>query len=298
MDKMTDEERAEMHEMEKDSMPEKPKEEKIMTMKELYEKEPDKWVVFHREPTQIKWFKSAPKWCSDYEYKLILKKDEIIADAVIANSDVEVNVYHNRDLVGFLETLKGMDFFKHYDKDVYYKLRNEPTQINSMEDLNELLIVGEEDGMVSNMCGDNNSKLGVESLEVLSIKDEQGKEYKFEKPEESNNDTYKLFFMDAAGDIFGLINEIAYMWEADGKCFYIGSGTGGDKNEREKMHDLTPIKPKWYEDESNFPTVLILEKTEAIIICRTKEFYLDDYIRISRLATKKEVMSLYYDGKE
>lgn len=67
-------------------------------MKELYESEPDKWVVYVKEARGAmvgQWEKCEPLWNNLLVYKLIAKKDEIVADAVIANPNVEVEWENN-----------------------------------------------------------------------------------------------------------------------------------------------------------------------------------------------------------
>jgi len=63
------------------------------------------------------------------------------------------------------------------------------------------------------------------------------------------------------------------------------------------------IKPKWFEDESNFPALMVVGrvKDEKIWwICEEQVEYMrfiDEY-KVYRLATEEEVNSLYFDGKE
>ena len=104
-DLVTDKDRAARREMEKDSedvnnmdgyidrhqagVYDVPK-----TTKEQYELEPSKWVVYYtREKMKGEWCKrpSSHKQFETFNtYKLILKEHEHIADAIIANPDVEV----------------------------------------------------------------------------------------------------------------------------------------------------------------------------------------------------------------
>ena len=75
-------------------------------MKELYDSEPDKWVVYVEGDRTKKWWKlvdEVPLWYKEVIYKLIHKDDEVVADTVIANLDVEVemdrgNGFHSVDL--------------------------------------------------------------------------------------------------------------------------------------------------------------------------------------------------------
>jgi len=98
-------------------------------MKREYKANPDKWTVyFTRENLNAKWFKiSAPLVTFDVinTFKLIHKKDEAIADAVIANSDVEKNIeiYEENEQSRQMDWMPLNDvFFKSYDKDYNYRL--------------------------------------------------------------------------------------------------------------------------------------------------------------------------------
>ena len=65
------------------------------------------------------------------------------------------------------------------------------------------------------------------------------------------------------------------------------------------LFNLTPIKPKWCEDDVNFPVALISVDGFYPIIVDTKENYNLNYNNSHwRLATKQEVESLYYEGKQ
>ena len=62
-------------------------------MKELYEANPSDWVVYYTRENMDRWGKlpfSNPEWQRFNTYKLIAKKDEHIADSIIANPDVEI----------------------------------------------------------------------------------------------------------------------------------------------------------------------------------------------------------------
>lgn len=61
---------------------------------------------------------------------------------------------------------------------------------------------------------------------------------------------------------------------------------------------VKPIEPKWYEDESNFPALLIEDDTNNKFLVFNEVSLNTQYKHKYRLATKEEVMSLYCDGKE
>lgn len=74
-----------------------------------------------------------------------------------------------------------------------------------------------------------------------------------------------------------------------------------------KEYNLTPIKKEWYEYEENFPAFIIHGKKDYISQVMSwdsefDEFKLNNHSTIkrknSRLATKEEILYLYYVGKE
>jgi len=129
--------------------------------------------------------------------------------------------------------------------------------------------------------------------ETISIKDEQGEEYKFEKPKFE----CELFKM-VGTSIFGWCRQIsnpkvtyAVEWDMWGKCKWI-------KSAKTKDYNLKPIKPNWHEDESNFPALITLkENNYKFELCVSLEHWVN-FRHYYRLATKQEVDSLYYQGKQ
>ena len=108
-------------------------------------------------------------------------------------------------------------------------------------------------------------------METISVVDENGKVYEFEKPDfecellkvlfDHNNKAYII------GYSLDVRKELGYpypkTWTIDGKCYDDDDTLDGDFN-------LTPIKPKWYEDESNFPALLITNSG-------SDEFYIETF---------------------
>lgn len=93
-----------------------------------------------------------------------------------------------------------------------------------------------------------------------------------------------------------VINEdgVSYpcIWEEWGKCEFCTSA-------KRRKYSLTPLKKEWYEDESNFPCIIV-EDDERLILCRNKYEWIDlieQHNESFRLATKEEVLSLYKEEK-
>ena len=289
-------------EIEKNSEPE------TKTMKELYESEPDKWVVYYtRENLNNEWDKTPRDF--DFEkfntYKLIAKKDEIVADAVIANPDVEVEFdFEDNDWQIFTE------FFDYYQPHHKYRLVR-PTSANNAQ-VEELTYeeakkpihgIGEEDendrtcSNLDNNKHTNDSGNNISMGETISIKDDNGKEYLFEKPEfecELLKVTKDGFILGYIRDDIGLA-PIPMSWsDVTGFCY--------SDCESEIGYNLTPIKAKWYEDESNFPALLVTNSGSDEFFLET--FPLNEGTKILLetkklgLATKEEINSLYYQDKE
>lgn len=117
---------------------------------------------------------------------------------------------------------------------------------------------------------------------ILSIKDEQGKELKF------NTHGYKIKFFEVIENfIHGAIYIDDEWWSCEWdflgqflRCTYSGS---------ERDYDITPTKPKWYEDESNFPCLMVNQ------FGRVHEVESMDHLKRCegwRLATKAEALAL------
>ncbi len=124
-------------------------------------------------------------------------------------------------------------------------------------------------------------------MQTISMTDEDGKEYEFEKPENIVIKVYEAFL----GSIYGRMDNYVAKWTLDGVCIQIGANIYNVSK-----YNLTPIKPKWYEDEDNFPAMLTRKDGTSIDICWTKEYWVyqqHDY----KLSTKQEVDSFYYEGK-
>jgi len=165
-----------------------------------------------------------------------------------------------------------------------YKLLDidEPIQINSMEDLNELPIVGEEDENIACLSQQELLEEAIAEelyanphcVEIISITDEDGKVYEFEKPE-------------FECELWKIVPE-SNTTHWDGR------------------YNLTPIKPKWYEDKDNFPALVKFEHSkvfDTVDYYKPKEneiwnhqggYYKPNEIR---LATKQECDRLYCEGK-
>jgi len=187
-------------------------------------------------------------------YKLILKEHSIIADAVIANPDVEVEY---KPLRGYWFDLK-ITFFETYSEELTYRLK-EPLYMPST---------------------------------ALSITAEDGAHYEFSKPEFD----CEFKFANSAW-VYGIVktqnnHKHTYRWSANGTCQSVGRLT----NHYSARFNLTPIVKKWYEDERNFPAIIIRHGGTDLMIVFSKWLY-DSLKHDYRLATKQEVNKLYYQDK-
>jgi len=99
-------------------------------LKEIYEAHPLDWIVYHRrkEHDYHKSIKGLPLDTQFLEYKLIAKSHCFIADAVIANPTVEVEVFNPHE--GY-ETCKS--FFEYYDSSDDYRLKETKPTISKTE---------------------------------------------------------------------------------------------------------------------------------------------------------------------
>lgn len=141
-------------------------------------------------------------------------------------------------------------------------------------------------------------------LKTISIKDEQGKEYKFEKPEFE----CELLYVDKLERVYFVSYNTVYSWR-NNIVLLISTEDSYDIGDVNYKINLTLIKPKWCEDKSNFPAfvydefsgellkVTSLNKIGNCIQYKTPIGLSCDFDKF-RLATKEEVMSLFYDGKE
>lgn len=135
-------------------------------------------------------------------------------------------------------------------------------------------------------------------METISIKDENGKEYEFEKPE-FNYEFLKVVDDIIIGYVKTYYNEIIGGYWKDNGEFISGRANYKEWN-------LIQIKPKWYEDESNFPALITDGKRLEVATgfnSESQRFFYREYFYSNicngwRLATKEEVLSLHYEGKD
>jgi len=149
-----------------------------------------------------------------------------------------------------------------------------------------------------NMSKDNMG--GVNIIDTTSVTDSEGKEYKFEKLE------FEIVISDEFNNkAFGRFKHKAFGWIA------FSLTTTGRLSHQHGSFDLTPIKSKWYEDESilskGVPIVYSRDNTILGVCYSLKDNELLDSAGTAltgvnetgwRLATKQEIDSLFYDGKE
>jgi len=84
------------------------------------------------------------------------------------------------------------------------------------------------------------------------------------------------------------------IWDEEGRCLHqqVCDRSGNDK------YNLAPINFRWFENEANFPSLLKRNDGTAYTICYSIEGWESSYKYDHRLATKDEVMSLHYKGKQ
>lgn len=140
-----------------------------------------------------------------------------------------------------------------------------------------------------------------DKVEIISIADEGGKVYEFEKPEFE----CELLAIDDSNQIVGLTypngQKTLTCFNLQGEAFEIV-----DELIRWHNKDLAPIKPKWYEDETNFPALVVnksgdyqkvVKLEDNVMIFSCGQLHIDRFNSEWRLATKEEALSLYYEGK-
>jgi len=140
-------------------------------------------------------------------------------------------------------------------------------------------------------------------METISIKDKNGKIYEFEKPE------FECELLKVKnGMIYGIATNhqnsvCSFQWNTAGSIY----STTASSLKGSGVRNLTPVEPKWYEDENNFPALVKFGNQKSF---DTVDYYKHEKNEIwnhqggyykpkeIRLATKEEVLSLYYKDKE
>lgn len=128
----------------------------------------------------------------------------------------------------------------------------------------------------------------------LKLKDSKPKnnfaEFGVEVPENINSYDYELKDVDASKNIIGSIDGYATIWKKDGECLFSASAN------YKHYYNLTPIKKPWYEDESNFPCIMISTALRngghPFALCPDREQYERYYCDSWRPATEEEAMQL------
>ena len=253
-------------------------------MKELYRT--GEYVCYWATPdnehwqNRDKWFKTAsPTWVIEYRYKLIHKRHADIAEKVAKNPDTEVestNVYGDDGEPMLFTT--AVSFFKWYNEKYEYRLKPQEAKEDEQRQSRN----------------NNNSNMDLErDRETISITAPDGTVYEFEKP------NFNIVMHEVRNRfIFGRVNEMPVVIGIDGRILdsdYVSIGKF-----------LTPIKKEWYEYPENFPALVINSK-ELYLVNSYKDGWVsfrkyekDAYnlnLEHYRLATKEEVMSLYWKDK-
>lgn len=173
-------------------------------------------------------------------------------------------------------------------------------------------VVGEDEESNNSDISNNNDKLirntddNETFVSTISITDEQGKEYKFVKPEfecellKEVRDYFIGYFFNADSEVAE-----AVCWRKDGKAFTT-FGIVGSMDKRISDYNLTPIKEAWYDNVKPFTLVIhtVDNKTMYIVDyiedgnAYDKDDTLIDVVDKLRIATPKEHAKLNYQDKE
>ena len=121
---------------------------------------------------------------------------------------------------------------------------------------------------------------------VISIKDDNGVVYEFEKPD------FECELLKVYGDYM-----IGATLSETGKTWMEEKWTIAGKSKHHKKWNLTPLKKEWFKDENNFPALVIGSNELFVIDTITSLGILKIESNELRLATKEELNSLYYEGK-
>jgi len=263
-------------------------------------------------------------WHNDATYKLIKQEHSHIANAVIANPDVEIKYKISKDssLV-----VNNADFFESYDEDYCYGLGNDVWNgVKFRKELAKPQSDEPEEKICDECCermdfpyqdcvcgglgkiitrpAQTNSIEDIDNLPTVGEDPEKLEAYMAKKAffskqkketirieskwQHKDGGTYIITGKEASESI---LQELIFYGEPDSLRQYC----------RTKSHFLesfTPIKKQWHEDRSNFPALLVdglgrfrvsHDRYHAIQTMSHDNF---------RLATKEEVQSLYYQDKE
>ena len=138
----------------------------------------------------------------------------------------------------------------------------------------------------------NNSDMDLEKCrETISITAPDGTIYEFEKPE---------FECELFKCVDNFILGVVYDFRANKplvQSWDLATGNGSNYL-IDNCSNLIPIKKKWYEYPENFPALMIEGATGKWFVIEFEEQYYDYCDGSDRLATKEEVMSLYWKDKK
>jgi len=191
-------------------------------------------------------------------YKLIHKKHKDILDAYLADNSVEIE-WLNGMKEGYQIWSTFSNFINNYDCKLNYRLATRHGERETAKVLSEI-------------------------GETLTIKDGD-KVYEFEKPD-FECELLKVVSGDtvATDIIVGIIKLnnkwIPYIWWND-----------GISKINDSMYCLTPIKPKWFEVESNFPALIWNEDNNLEVVRGLNDFECLNW-NLCKLATNEEIDQL------
>ena len=126
--------------------------------------------------------------------------------------------------------------------------------------------------------------------ETISIEDENGKVYEFEK-HDLDVRLYDIFPHRIVGSVStGQENRFVMVWGYDG-TLHNTSDLSGDE------YNLKPIKPKWYEDESKFPCIMVKREWNLHFVFTVVEFDydIDKMEKIGWVKATEEILSSVSD---
>ena len=251
-------------------------------MKKKYNQAPDEWIALWSMPigwiNHGKWVKSInPAFNEENIYKLISVKHKDILDAYLADNSVGIEYEFDEETHHNAGWYKVHYFIEEYNPDLEYRLKEK-------EDAETLLEQSSQS--TSSEFSDNSctSDIGLPNINSFTA-------HGFEVPSWEGE-----ILKEVDGTYIGWSKAnhgaIPMCWFKNGSVFLSNSN-----------FELTPIKKEWYEYTENFPCLLIDKYSKDLSIginynSETRLICCDDEGLASlydwRLATKAELMSLYY----
>jgi hypothetical protein len=254
-------------------------------MKEIYEANPESWIVLWSIPIRWmnhgKWVKSInPAFIDENYYKLIHIKHKQVLDAYLANGKVEIEYEFNEETYNNAGWYTEHNFIEEYSPDLDYRIKEKEDEDNrTSDDTNTTM-----DDSVDSDDIESKMTTNMVSNEAINSFTAHG----FEVPDFAGEILKEIdgFYIGYVKDDVGF-SPTAERWTKEGKHM--------NDEIADEGYNLTPIKNPWYEDETNFPA--LITDGEDYTSCASQETWLQSYYISEvnwKLATKAERDSLYY----